>query len=133
MGKTLQFVADTIDGEIQPMPGVFSFPCDKVIPIGVNVVRSFDESLDIVAKRVFEINYNNHSFGSSQFKSLSDFQQYQKGACACCPALCIILVNGCNLQLNGCDLVLATSPTPPCFLTVNGCNITFNGCSIHLN
>ena len=133
MGKTIQFVADTIDGEIQPSPGVFNFPCDKVIPIGVNVVRSFDESLDIVAMRVFEVNYNNHSFGSTQFKSLSDFQQYRQTACACCPAKCIILVNGCSLQLNGCDFVLATSPSPACFLTVNGCNLTFNGCAIHLN
>lgn len=133
MAKTLQFIADTIDGEIQPTPGVFNFPCDKVIPIGVNVVKSFDDMLDIIAKRVFEVEYNHHNFGSTQFKSLSDFQQYVSASCQCCPAKCIILVNGCNLQLNGCDFVLDSPLTPACFLVINGCNITFNGCAINLN
>jgi len=73
VSKSIQFIADTIDGEIQSVQGVFNFPCDKVTPIGVSIVRSFDEDLGIIAKRVFVIEYNNHSFGSTQFKSLSDF------------------------------------------------------------
>ena len=134
MGKTLQFVADTIDGEIQSSPAVFNFPCNKVIPIGVNVVKSFDEALGIIATRVFEVEYNYQNFGSRQFKSLSDFQQYRNVACLCCPSKCIILVNGCNLQLNGCDFVLdQRSVSPVCSILMGGCALTINGCNINLN
>lgn len=131
MGKSLQFVADTIDGEIQPTPGLFNFPCGKVTPIGVNVVKSYDENLSIVAKRVFEVNYNNHSFGSSQFKSLSDFNQYVGVVCQCCPFHCAILMNGCVVLLNGCNFVLSQKKINPCAILINGCNLTINGCDIN--
>lgn len=126
MSKSLQFIADTIDGEIQPVQGVFNFPCDKVTPIGVNIVRSFDDDLGIIAKRVFVIEYNNHSFGSTQFKSLNDFNQYYGISCKCCPSHCIVLVNGCNLTLNGCNLVSDEPMINECDILVNGCNVGFN-------
>lgn len=133
MGKSLQFVADTIDGEIQAAPGLFNFPCDKITPIGVNVVKSYDEDLCIIAKRVFEINYNNHSFGSSQFKSLADFNQYRGAACQCCPINCYVLANGCYLTFNGCRFVVQRPDINRCRVLADGCNLTFNGCKLSLN
>lgn len=97
------------------------------------MVKSFDDDLGIVAKRVFVVQYNNHSFGSTQFKSLSDFNQYVSATCQCCPQRCVILVNGCNLQLNGCDFVLDEPFEAQCDLLVNGCNLTINGCNFGLN
>lgn len=129
MSKSLQFTADTIDGQIQEFPKLFYFPCDQVIPLGVSVVKSFDQELNIVAKRVFLLQYQTQSFGSSQFESLSDFNQYISAYCQCCPAKCIVLVNGCNLQLNGCDFVLDEIEAGECDFIVNGCNLTINGCN----
>lgn len=132
MAKSLQFIADTIDGEIQATPGIFDFPCDQITPIGINVVKSFDEDLGIIAKRVFVIQYNNHSFGSTQFKSLSDFNQYRGIECVCCGCvecypyinLCEISINGCIVQMCGCKYHDAL---------INNCQILLNGCNVRLN
>ncbi len=133
MSKSLSFTADTINGEIQEFPATFNFPCDKILPIGVSVVKSFDENLAIVAKRVFAIEYNAQSFGSSQFKSLEDFNQYRGVACQCCPFHCAILINGCYLLLNGCRFVIDQRTVNPCSILLNGCNLTLNGCNLNYN
>ena len=107
MRTSFSFTADTINGAIQERPKIFTLDCECVIPIGVDIVRDFDESLCIVAKRVFLIRYNQDVFGTCQFKSLEEFIQYKNLACSCCQDTveCVLLINGCNATINGCNLL----------------------------
>ncbi len=131
MSKSLQFTADTIDGQIQETPQVFYFPCDKVIPLGTSVVKSFDESMNIVAKRVFVVQYGSRSFGSCQFQSFSDFDTYLGSQCQCCPCTeCFVLINGCFIEINGCVAQICGCQFFP---EINGCGILINGCQASLN
>lgn len=133
MAKLFKFTANTINGELQEFPASFEFDCDRISPIGMAVIRDYDDLLNIVARKVFLVLYNGETFGTTQFKSISDYDQFIKVNCQCCPSRCIVLLNGCHLQLNGCDFVLDEPMTNECDLLMNGCNMTINGCNAGLN
>ena len=95
-------------------------------------MKSYDATMSIVAKRVFVIEYQGQSFGSSMFKSLSDFDQYRGVLCQCCPCVeCFAYINGCSITINGCEIQMCGCASYSALL--NGCQILINGCEAQLN
>ena len=129
--KTFIFLADTVNGKILEFPKTFYLRCDLVQPLGTEIVRQYNKTECIVAKKVFLIYYAGDVFGSTQFTGVLQFLQYMNNACN--PVFCNVLVNGCNLTFNGCNLVFQGSVPERCSVLVNGCNLTLNGCSLNYN
>lgn len=131
--KTFPFIADTIDGQILEFPKLFYLQCELVRPLGLQIVRQYNKTQCIVAKKVFQIYYQGQTFGSVQFGSVIQFDQYLNNVCRffCTPAY--VTINNCNLQRNGCDVTIyQTCPNGYTF-TRYGCNVTRYGCSVVLN
>lgn len=80
-------------------------PCDQVVALGVDVVRVFDDGLNIVALRLFLINYNGDQFGTEDFTSMDEFKSFMQTTCECCPDTCYLFIDGCTLTIDGCTLV----------------------------
>jgi hypothetical protein len=99
--KSFQFVADTINGEIQEFPVAFTFKCGSVVAVGVEVIRQYTVTDCIESRRVFLIRQGSNVFGSSAFKSTTEFINYVNAACDCCHSICYILINGCFARING--------------------------------
>jgi hypothetical protein len=105
--SSFKFNARTIDGDILTTPKQFSFDCGQAIPVGMQVVRGFDENFCSLATRVLLVRYGGKTFGSNDFSSKEQFLSYIAGICVCCP-----------------------EPETGCFLTVNDCVLTVNGCGV---
>ena len=108
--KSFQFVADVINFSILEKPQTFFFPCNQVIPLGIQIVRQQNSvTWCITAKKVFIVTYNNQSFGSSQFKTIDQFNTYVTSQCSeCTPEVCGLYLEsaGCFLRINNCRLIL---------------------------
>ncbi len=100
--NTFKFTADTIDGKIQEFPQVFSLRCKLVKPIGESIVREFNGNECIVAMKVFLIMYEGQLLGNRCHKSFTGFMNFLRAQCF----TDYLSLNGCNLQLDGCDLIL---------------------------
>lgn len=130
---TFPFLADTIDGKILEFPKLFYLECDLVKPLGLQIIRQYTKTECIKAKKVFQIYYNGQVFGSTQFTSVMQFVNYLNSVCVqfCTPAL--LMVNNCNLEVDGCNLTIY-QPCPDGYgLTLWGCKMTTNGCNLVLN
>lgn len=103
MSKLLTIIANVYNGEFIT-PRSFDFPCESAIPIGESLIRNFDQNACIVVKKVFLVQVGETTFGSTQFKTLDDFNSFKNNQCKCCPEPCFIVYNGCNLTYNGCYL-----------------------------
>jgi len=78
--------------------------------VGVANVKSYDNNTEcIVVRKVFTFLYKNSLFGSTTFKSISDFVEFVNTECVPC------LVDVCGVKING------------CLFTINGCSATING------
>lgn len=132
MAKYFTFIADTIDNKIQEFPVAFNLLCGKVKPLGCDIVKQFNKTECIVAKKVFQVYYQGQVFGSTQFTSVAQFVMYMNNACKvfCTPAN--LTINNCYLNLNGCQVKLYVK-CPQRNLLVNKCNLTINGCNLVLN
>jgi len=131
--KTFPFVADVVDGKILEFPKLFYLQCEWVRPLGNQIVRQYSKTQCIVAKKVFQIYYQGQVFGSSQFTSVMQFDQYLSNVCRyfCTPAR--ITINGCNLTRYGCN-VIVYQPCPSGRLFKRwGCSVTRYGCTVKLN
>jgi hypothetical protein len=103
--KYFQFVADTVNGEIREFPQTFELKCDKVFPLGVDIVRDFDDNGCIIARKVFCIRHGTDIFGTMSIQSLQGWINYLNAVCPCCPKICYLIINGCYAQVNGCNLL----------------------------
>lgn len=132
MAKYFTFIADTINGKIQEFPVAQNLLCGKVKPLGCDIIKQFNKTECIVAKKVFLIYYGGDVFGSTQFSSVAQFVMYMNNSCRifCTPAN--LTINKCYLDLNGCQVQLYV-PCPTRRLSVNTCNLTINGCNLVLN
>jgi hypothetical protein len=130
--KTFTFIADTIDGKIQEFPVAQNLRCGLVKPLGCDIVKQFNKTQCIVAKKVFLIYYAGQVFGSTQFTSVAQFILYMNNACRvfCTPAF--FTIDNCKLKLNGCYVQIFT-PCPDKPLLINGCNLQLYGCNLGLN
>jgi hypothetical protein len=132
LGKHVNFRADTINGEIQEFPPTFELDCSRVHAIGESIVRDYDDNFNIVAKKVFLVSYGKQTFGSSQFKTLDEFNDYLGVSCRCCPCVeCFPFINGCIIELNGCEVQMCGCEYHDAL--INNCQILMNGCNVRLN
>lgn len=102
----MAIIAKTINGEIQEFPPTYYFPCSQVQAEGESVVREYDLNSCIVATRVFLVKYGGNTFGTKQFTSRSEFLKFQIEYCSICcgGGACDIIIDGCALMYNGCDI-----------------------------
>jgi len=129
----IQLTVQSINGEFQEFPPTIDFSCNKIIPIGTQVIRNYDENYDIVAKRLFLFNYQGQVFGSFQFSSVADFVNKIAILCKCCSGCdsYIVQINGCNFTINGCQLSFGKK-CDVSYLGANGCTVTINNCNLKL-
>lgn len=131
--KTFIFLADTIDGKILEFPKVFYLRCEWAKPLGVDIIRQYNKTECIVAKKVFLIYYAGQVFGSVQFTGVIQFIQYMNNSCRvfCTPP--ILQINGCLLQRYGCNVTIFTNCPGGYTFTRYGCSVTRYGCQVVLN
>lgn len=104
--KSFRFIANTINGAIQEFPPTMTFFCDKAIPLDVNIVRDFDDDGCGIAKRVFLVLYDGQTFGTTQFKSRSDYDQWVSTNCNCCGELCGVKIGDCFVHIGNCSVLI---------------------------
>jgi hypothetical protein len=131
--KTFIFLADTVDGKILEFPKVYYLRCDRVQPLGCDIIRQYTKTQCIVAKKVFLIYYAGQTFGSTQFTGVAQFIQYVNNSCRvfCTPAL--VQINNCLLQWYGCNVTIFNKCPDGNTFTRYGCNVTRYGCNVVLN
>jgi hypothetical protein len=103
--KIFAFTSKTIDGDIKDVPEVQYFQCDKVRPIGNQVVREYDGNECIRAVKVFLVAYGGHIFGREGFTEMADFVRELNNVCNP-SAKCVVKINGCAVKVNGCFIYL---------------------------
>lgn len=102
----VSFVADTIDGKIEQFPQLFFLECDLMKPVGLSEVRNYNGNECIQVMKVFLVYYEGQLFGTRAYKSMDEFIKARKGICF--KVFCEILVNGCDMTMNGCSFVYQT-------------------------
>lgn len=100
MDRSFPLMIKVINGEVQEFPVQFYFRCDQLKPSGPTIYRYFDDAMCSVAIRVFNLNYNGELFGSTQFKTNEEFWRYWGAVCNG-PQKIMLLLNGCNMVING--------------------------------
>ena len=130
---TFIFSADTVDGKILEFPKIFTLRCDWTKPLGVDIIRRYSKTECIVAKKVFLIYYQGQTFGSTQFTGVLQFVNYMNNSCRvfCTPPF--VQINGCNLQWNGCNVIIYNKCPAGYAFTRYGCSVTRNNCQVVLN
>lgn len=103
MNRIFKFTAHTIDGKIQEFPQQFQLRCDFIKPLGNEIVRQYNGSECIQAMKVFLIYYEGQVLGNKCYTSHSGFIQELR---AICHGFGNLQVNGCDLRLNDCNLIL---------------------------
>ena len=105
MPEFFSIVADTIDGAIQEFPKKIEMVCGKAHGEGVQIIRDYDANFCIVNKRVFLVRYGKHLFGTTQFVSRVEFEQFMNDQCCHhCVHEHTLVYDDCILSYNGCTL-----------------------------
>lgn len=105
MSKTFSLNIDTINGVVQEFPQLMYFRCDQITPVGMTIVRYFNTyTMCQYAHKTFYLLYKSELFGTQQFKTFEDYNNFRFWHC--CDTEIILLVNGCNLTINGMNLNL---------------------------
>lgn len=103
--KTFNINVSTINGQIQASPVLMQFVCYEPIAVGEAIVRDYDDNDCIIAKKVLLFRVNENVFGTEDFQNKVQFWNYQQGLCSTCSDNnCRIIISGCLLQYNGCNL-----------------------------
>lgn len=89
-----------VNGEVKEFEQEFYFRCDQLKPSGPTIYRFFDEFMCSHAIKIFNLNYNGELFGSTQFRTRAEFWTYWSTLCNG-PQKIMLLLNGCNMILNG--------------------------------
>lgn len=97
MAKSFPLDVNVINGEVQEFSKRFYFNCDQVKPIGETIIRYFNEDMCSVAMKTFYIEYNQNLFGTNAFTTKQQFWDYTN----CYPHTVLVLINGCNMKING--------------------------------
>lgn len=107
MRTTFEISVKAINGVILNDPQNIVFDCHKIIGVGVQIVRTFDENSCIVARKLFFFRQGNDLFGTEMVKTMDEFRKYINVVCACCIYECVISYNECALSYNNCFLTYA--------------------------
>jgi len=94
--NTFEFVANTLDGKILEFPLPVQMRCDLVIPLYQDIVKAYDKSECIVARKVYLVSYVGHLYGTFDFTTLEEFVEYRDSKC-----VCRLSYNGCIITFNG--------------------------------
>jgi hypothetical protein len=127
--KGFPFMANTVNGLIVDDPVTVIMKCDRVRAVGPHVVKAFDPDYNIVAIKVFLVEFNGDVYGTTEIEDLEGYREYINGECQCCEDLCFLTIGGCLATINGC-LVPFESNSVPCQLFIAGCAATINGCTL---
>lgn len=100
MDKSFPLLIKVINGDVQEFPVEFYFKCSQLVPEGPAIVRYFNEDQCSVGMKVFYLRYGQELFGSTQFRTTTDFWNYW-GALCNGPQPIQLLLNGCNMIING--------------------------------
>lgn len=101
--KRFPLSVNTINGEIYEFPQEITVVCGQILLVGPSVVREYDGNTDcIIAKRVLLFKYGGNVFGTSQFTTINEFNQYLSGMCSCCDPICYIQIGDCNIAIGDC-------------------------------
>lgn len=98
--QTFNFTAHTIDGKILEFPKVIPMRCDLVIPLYTQVVREYNSTECIQAKKVYLVMYDGHLFGTDRFETPEEFVNYRNSNCSTRDC-CFLLFGGCNIVIKG--------------------------------
>jgi hypothetical protein len=79
--KKFQISVIAIDGKLLENPQLFWFKCFHPKPVGVQVVRNYNQNECIVAKSVFLFQDEGHVFGTTDVWSVGEFIEYMKARC----------------------------------------------------
>lgn len=79
--KTFELNIETIDGDIQLSPVCKTFSCKDVSPMGLSVVRGYNNENCIIAKSVFLFRQGQMVFGTTEFKDTQGFYDYINSHC----------------------------------------------------
>ena len=74
------------------------FDCSKISAQGMTIVRYFDLWMNQFAHKTFYLFYEGNQFGTQQFKTLDDYNNFLKWNCS---GTLFGLVNGCFALVNG--------------------------------
>jgi len=108
VGKRFKITVNIIDGNVLQFPQTLWFDCDLVKPADEGVIRQFNSSECIVARKSFLFTYQGRRFGTNEVSTLQEFIAYRNSNCVTQD-----VDNCCYVTFNG------------CFLTYNGSNITY--------
>lgn len=84
---------------MQPIPQPMIFDCKYVVPQGLTTVRYFDLWMNQFAHKTFYLLYEGNLFGTQQFKTLSDYNNFMMWNCG--GGVIFALINGCKATING--------------------------------
>lgn len=100
--NTFEFVANTLDGRILEFPLPVQMRCDMVIPLYEDIVKAYDKSECIVARKVYLVSYGGHLYGTFDFSSMEDFVNYWDSNCRCCITFgdCVLTFDDKVITLN---------------------------------
>ena len=106
MAKSFTIIASTINGAIQEFPKRVDMFCGQAQGEGMTIIRDYDVNFCIVNKTVFLIRYGGDVFGTTQFSSRLEFNQFMDNQCATCAnRRCVLRYSGCYLEYNNCRLI----------------------------
>jgi len=98
--KKFKITVNIIDGNLLQFPQLLWFDCDLVKPADEGVVRQFNSSECIMARKSFLFTYQGRRFGTDEVSSLEEFIAYRNSNCIT-PDCCFITLNGCFITYNG--------------------------------
>lgn len=93
----------TIDGKILEFPQEFILRCERVKPLGQDIVKEFNSSGCIVATKVYLIYYEGQVLGNRNIKTLDEFLLLRNSGCNFVIG-CPLVYNGCTIVYRGCTL-----------------------------
>lgn len=71
--------------------------------VGVSNFKAYDANDCIIVRKVFAFLYNSVLYGSTEFKSISEFVEFINTECVQCVTIdCGVRINGCLFTINGC-------------------------------
>ncbi len=97
--KKFKITVNIIDGNILQFPQTLWFDCDLVKPADEGVIRQFNSSECIVARKSFLFTYMGRRFGTKEVSTLQEFIAYRNSNCVT-KDCCYITFEGCVLTFN---------------------------------
>jgi len=103
----------TINQQVQEHPPSIVFFCDKIVPLGLGLVREYDANECIHVWKVWNIKQGMDIFGIEGIETMAQWRNVFNTNCQCCtePAhTCGIKINQCIATINDCFFSINNKP-----------------------